>query len=186
MRCFLILVVLVVLAGCGSESNSYPIVYVFDKSEITSSTIYTVDDAGNDVFPNTIFPFVDSGVTQIEFFEQISPDFPVNKITLLNETKLRVEFDQNVLQQEPMEISYSKNQEILLPEFGIVQEGDMVYGQACLTMNAQTIPYLPEFRIDFCNDDSVIDACKRIYNDRMYQMGDSLALSIQRFIFVEE
>jgi len=176
----------IIFASCGSEEISYPIVYNFDKQEITSSTIYTIDDLGNDVFPSTIFPFVDSGVTQIEFFEQLSSDFPIDKITLLDESKVKLEFNQTVLQMESIEVAYSENQEFLVPEFGIAMEGDMVYSQACLSLNAQTSPYLPEFEINICDDSNAVDACKRKYNEKMYQMGDTLALSIQRFFFSKD
>ncbi len=186
MKSILFLMTVILLTSCGSEEDSYPIVYIFDKSEITESTIYTVDGLGNDVFPNTIFPFTDSGVTQIEFFEQLSLDFPIDKITLIDESKVKVEFNQNVLEQKPIEVSYSDDQEVLVPEFGIAMDGENIYGQACLNLNAQIMPYAPVLEINFCNEDSAIDACKKIYNDRIYQMGDTLALSIQRFIFVKE
>lgn len=186
MRKILFLMTVIILGSCESEVDSYPIVYNFNKQEITESTMYTVDNSGNDVFPAEISPFTQTGVSQIEFFEQLSPDFPISKITLLDETKLEVEFDQNVLVQKSIEVAYSKNQEYLIPEFGIVLDGDGVYGQACLSLNAQTAPYLPEFTIDFCNDNSAVEASKSIFNERMYGVGDTLALSLQRFTFVQE
>jgi len=186
MRKLLYFMVLIIIISCGSENDSYPIVYQFDKQEIAESTIYTVDQEGNDVFPSEILAFSQTGVTQVEFFEQLSPDFPISKITLIDEKNSIVEFNQTVLQQEPIEVTYSSEQEYLVPEFGLVLQGNEIFGQACLSINAQTSPYLPEFTANFCNDNNAIEACKSIFNERMYGVGDTIALSIQRHLFVQE
>ncbi|MDF1696547.1 MAG: hypothetical protein P1U56_11965 [Saprospiraceae bacterium] len=174
-----------ILASCGSD-EAYPIVFNYDKSEITESTIYTIDESGNDVFPDQILPLTDINVSQEELFAQATPPFPIRKITLLTETTLRVEFDQNLVPIEPTEYSYSLNQENLIPEFGIKMEDEKVYGQACLSINAQTIPYIVEFNADFCSAENAVEACKSLFDQKMFGVGDTLALSIQRYIFRKE
>ena len=185
MRISFILSFGILFLSC-TKDNSFPRTYKFDKSEITESLIYTIDEMGNDVYPSTIAAFSQSGVTQEEFFVQILPPFGIDKIILQSENSGTIEFNQSILPLGPQDFTYSENQSSLIPEFGVIRDVSDVYAQACLSLNAETLPYIPGFTADFCDDNSALEACKRLFEERSFDFGDTLALSLHRYIFKEE
>lgn len=186
LRLTICVLAMLLLNSCGSGDSSYPIVYRYDGDVIRETILYTVDDSGGDVFPDSVSIFTSSGITPEQFFQNVSPPFPVSKIILNSKTEGTIEFDQNILAQPAADFVYSEDLDPLIPQLGIYSNEEGIFGLSCMGVNAQPQPFIAELRNDHCLHQDILEACKSSFDYRMYGVGDTLTYAIREFRFVEE